>query len=73
MDSKEKQTDENDDGWSSCTWEGAELATLRRGLRLTFRERIQWLEMAQKMVEHLTAGKPFIRAGGKIERPSPLP
>ena len=73
MASEEKQADENDDGWSSCTWEGAELATLRRGLRLTFRERIQWLEMSQKLVERLTAGKPFIRAGGKIERPIPLP
>ena len=73
MDSEEKQVDKNDDDWSFGGWEGAELATLRLGLKLTFRERIQWLEMAQKTVEHLTAGKPFIRAGGKIERPSTLP
>ena len=73
MDSEEKQADKNDDDWSFGGWEGAELATLRHWQTLTFRERIQWLEMAQKTVEHLTAGKPFIRSDGKIERPSPLP
>ena len=63
MDSEEKQADKNDGDWSSCTWEGAELATLRGGLKLTFRERIQWLEMAQRIADHLTAGKRTIRPG----------
>ena len=73
MGSEEKQADKNDDDWSCGGWEGAELATLRHMQTLTFRERIQWLEMAQKTVEHLTAGKPFIRSDGKIVRPSPSP
>ena len=73
MDSEEKQADKNDDDWSCGGWEGAELATLRHWQTLTFRERIQWLEMAQETVEHLTAGKRTLRPDGKIERPSSSP
>ena len=63
MDSEEKKADKNDDDWSSCTWEGNELAMLRQMQTLTFRERIQWLEMAQRIADHLTAGKPTIWPG----------
>jgi hypothetical protein len=31
-------------GWQDCTFEGAELSTLRLGLQTTFREKLEWLE-----------------------------
>jgi hypothetical protein len=31
-------------GWKDCTFEGAELSTLRLGLQTTFREKLEWLE-----------------------------
>jgi len=31
-------------GWKDCTFEGAELSTLRLGLETTFREKLEWLE-----------------------------
>jgi hypothetical protein len=37
------------DPWAACTWEGARAETLRRGQRLTFREKIIWLEQAARL------------------------
>lgn len=34
-------------GWKDCTFEGAELSTLRLGLLSTFREKLEWLEEAE--------------------------
>ena len=36
-------------GWQWCTFEGAELHTLRMGLETSFREKLEWLEEADKM------------------------
>lgn len=36
-------------GWASCTFEGAELSTLRLGLETTFREKLEWLEEAETL------------------------
>jgi hypothetical protein len=36
-------------GWESCTFEGAELSTLRLGLQTTFREKLEWLEEAESL------------------------
>lgn len=37
------------DPWEDCTFEGAELATLRAGTRLSFAEKIAWLEEAHRI------------------------
>jgi len=36
-------------GWASCTFEGAEMTTLRLGLETTFREKLEWLEEAETL------------------------
>jgi hypothetical protein len=36
-------------GWESCTFEGAEMSTLRQGLETTFREKLEWLEDAETL------------------------
>jgi hypothetical protein len=33
-----------EDPWSQATWEGAELATLMQGARMTMAEKLAWLE-----------------------------
>lgn len=38
-------------GWESCTFEGAELSTLKLGLQATFREKLEWLEEAETLSE----------------------
>ena len=37
------------DPWADCTFEGAELATLRQGAKLTFEEKLKWLEDAHRL------------------------
>jgi hypothetical protein len=37
------------DPWAECTFEGAELATLRAAAKLTFAEKIEWLEEAHRI------------------------
>jgi hypothetical protein len=39
---------EDPDPWAAASWEGAELATLRAGARLTFAEKVAWLEQAHR-------------------------
>jgi hypothetical protein len=38
-----------EDPWADCTFEGAELAALRQGAKLTFAEKIAWLEQAHQL------------------------
>ena len=45
--------------WESCTFEGAELSTLRLGLETTFREKLEWLEAAEDLVLQLRANRPI--------------
>jgi len=40
-------------GWESCTFEGAEMSTLRLGLQTTFREKLEWLEEAETLALRL--------------------
>jgi len=37
------------DPWQACTWEGARDDALRRGRQMSFREKIIWLENAQRL------------------------
>ncbi|MBI3462629.1 MAG: hypothetical protein HY000_06145 [Planctomycetes bacterium] len=36
-----------------CDWDGHELAQLRRWAQLPFWEKLEWLEEAQRMAEHV--------------------
>ena len=40
--------------WARATWEGARLAVLREGARMTLREKLAWLESAHRLAERLT-------------------
>jgi hypothetical protein len=42
---------------SGTTWEEAELETLRAGAALTFREKLQWLEEAERLGRRLLTCK----------------
>ena len=44
-------------GWESCTFEGAEMSTLRLGLTTTFREKLEWLEEAETLTLRLRASR----------------
>jgi hypothetical protein len=44
-------------GWKYCTFEGAEMHALLRGLQTTFREKLEWLEQAEELVLQLRAGR----------------
>jgi hypothetical protein len=49
-------------GWESCTFEGAELSTLRLGLTSTFREKLEWLEEAETLSLQFQANREKARA-----------
>jgi hypothetical protein len=40
--------------WSSCTWEGAEEATLRDSMEWTFAQKLRWLEQMQALVQAMS-------------------
>ena len=42
-------------GWESCTFEGARNQVLLLGLQTTFREKLEWLEAAETLTQHLGA------------------
>lgn len=37
------------DGWDACTWDGARRDVLQRAARMTFREKLLWLEEATRL------------------------
>jgi hypothetical protein len=37
------------DGWDACTWDGARRDVLHRAARMTFREKLLWLEEATRL------------------------
>jgi hypothetical protein len=53
-------------GWESCTFEGAELSTLRLGLQTTFREKLEWLEEMETLSLRFRASRE--RKTGKRKR-----
>ena len=58
-------------GWESCTFEGAEMSTLRLGLQTTFREKLEWLEEAETLSLRLQAGRERARkALPELPKPS---
>jgi hypothetical protein len=60
--------------WESCTFEGAELSTLRLGLETTFREKLEWLEAAEDLFLQLRTGRtiyPDPAAGGAALKDAP--
>ena len=42
-------TEDASDPWQDVTFEGAELATLRQGAKLSFAEKLAWLEEAHRL------------------------
>lgn len=44
-------------GWEYCTFEGAEMSVLLRGLTTTFREKLEWLEEAENLVLEIRANR----------------
>jgi hypothetical protein len=54
--------------WESCTFEGAELSTLRLGLQTTFREKLEWLEEAETLSMRLQAGR---KRASRPPKPAP--
>jgi hypothetical protein len=45
----ETSTTPQNDPWADCTFEGSELATLRESAKLSFAEKIAWLEQAHQL------------------------
>lgn len=42
-------------GWQWCTFDGAELQALLIGLQTSFREKLEWLEEAERLTLQLRA------------------
>jgi hypothetical protein len=42
-------------GWKSCTFEGAREELLRRGLKSSLREKVEWLEEAETLALRMKA------------------
>ncbi len=60
------------DPWAECTFEGAELAELRRAAQIPFADKIAWLEEAQRISlifqeARRKLGLPTIYSDGHIE------
>ena len=49
MSSAAERTHAEGDPWEDCTFEGAALATVRNSAKLTFAEKIDWLEDVHRM------------------------
>jgi hypothetical protein len=45
----ENLTPAQKDPWADCTFEGSELATLRESAKLSFAEKMAWLEEAHQL------------------------
>ena len=72
MSTAEKPAFEPEDPWAATTFEGAELSTLRQGARLSFAEKIAWLEQAHQLAlkfqaERRRRGLKTIFPDGRIE------
>ncbi len=64
------------DPWEGVTWDDAELATLRAGARLTLRQKLQWLQDADRLAERLRRARvrypePAHPGGWVIAEPKP--
>ena len=44
-------------GWQWCTSEGAELHTLLLGLKMPFREKLEWLEEMESLTLQMREGR----------------
>jgi len=47
----------SDPGWQWCTSEGAELHALLLGLKMPFREKLEWLEEMETLSLQMAAGR----------------
>jgi hypothetical protein len=54
-------------GWKDCTFEGAELSTLRLGLQTTFREKLEWLEEMETLSLRFRASRESRTGKRKLE------
>jgi len=54
-------------GWEWCTFEGARRQVLLAGLRMTFREKLEWLEQAEALALRLRASSTRLRDHGTTE------
>jgi hypothetical protein len=49
--------EEEPDAWDLCTWSGARRDVLELGARLSFREKILWLEEAARLAAAFKAAR----------------
>ena len=48
-----------------CDWDGHELAQLRRWAQLPFWEKLEWLEEAQRLADHMQGARQKTGMGGQ--------
>jgi hypothetical protein len=56
--------------WHCGGWEGAELETLRTMSRLTFEQKLDWLEQAQRLIADLHGWEAALQSSGTLVRRS---
>jgi hypothetical protein len=54
------------DPWASASWEGAELAALTVGARMTLAQRLQWLEEATRAARMLANATPSAEDSSEV-------
>jgi len=57
--------------WHCGGWEGAERETLRAMQRMTFEQKLIWLEQAQRLVADLHGWEAALQPSGALIRPPP--
>lgn len=48
-------------GWAACTFRGARRDTLLRSAKMTFREKLEWLEESETLALRLQASRVRVR------------
>ncbi len=56
--------------WHCGGWEGAELETLRTMSALTFEQKLDWLEQAQRLIADLHGWEAALKSSGTLVRRS---
>jgi hypothetical protein len=64
---------ERNDAWSCGGWTDHERGQLLHGADLSFRERLLWLEEADRLAALLEASRAWIDDEGVVHEPSPQP
>jgi hypothetical protein len=61
-----------EDPWAECTFDGAECSQLQQGARMTFAEKVAWLEEAHRISlqfqeNRRQRGLPTVYSDGRVE------